>query len=326
MSTLEQLRQFTTIVADTGDFSVLEKFKPKDGTTNPSHILNAAKQPQHKAIIDQAAQYGKTKSEHIETQVEYAVLRLLVGFGAEILNRVSGRVSTEVDAIHSFDTEKTVSMAREIIALYEELGVPGERVLIKIASTWEGLQACRVLEAEGIHCNMTLLFSLVQAKLAAESGATLISPFVGRSMDWWQKHFPGRDFTGVKDPGVKLVTEIHQYYATHDIKTEIMAASLRNIDECVHLAGVGLMTISVKLLEELSNADYPVRQRLVNNKSCIANGTTVSYATDESKFRLDLFNDHMAFDKVAESLRIFLKDGQELKNILRAAIGALEVK
>jgi transaldolase len=259
MSTLEQLRGVTTIVADTGDFNVLKEYAPQDGTTNPSHILNAAKKPQYKTIIEEAARYGKATSPgDPKAQVEHAFLRVLVEFGCEILKCIPGRVSTEVDAIHSFNKHKTVNMAREIIALYKELGVSKERVLIKIASTWEGFQACRVLEAEGIHCNMTVLFSPVQAKLAAEVNATLISPFVGRSMDWWQKNHPGADYTGLHDPGVRLVRQIHEYYTSNGIQTEIMAASLRNIDECVHLAGIGLMTISVRLLEDLRKAEYPI--------------------------------------------------------------------
>ncbi|EMT62712.1 hypothetical protein NOF04DRAFT_9661 [Fusarium oxysporum II5] len=322
MSTLDQLRQFTTIVADTGDFEVLKTFGPQDGTTNPSHILNAAKQPKYQSVIDDAVRYGKASSDSLEVQVEHALIRLLVGFGSEILKCIPGRVSTEVDAIYSFDKDKTVKMAREIVALYDGLGVPKQRVLIKIASTWEGFQACRVLEAEGIHCNMTLIFSLAQAKLGAEVGATLVSPFVGRSMDWWQKTFPGRDYTGFKDPGVRLVTDIFDFYTTHGIATEVMAASLRNIDECVHLAGVDLMTINVKLLEELQKADYPVRQRLQNHKERPVNGMLKmsSYAQDEARFRLDLFNDCMAFEKMSESLRIFLKDGEELKGILRQSL------
>ncbi|KAJ3552659.1 hypothetical protein NPX13_g11062 [Xylaria arbuscula] len=321
-TTLEQLRQFTTIVADTGDFNVLKAFAPQDGTTNPSHILNAAKKPQYNAIIKDAAAYGKSQSHNTEEQVEHAVVRLLVGFGCEILKCIPGRVSTEVDANHSFNKDKTIKMAREIIKLYEGFGIERERILIKIASTWEGFQACRVLEAEGIHCNMTLLFSPVQAKIAGEVGATLISPFVGRSMDWYQKNVPGKDYSGVKDPGVKLVTDIFNYYNAHGIKTEIMAASLRNIDECVHLAGISHMTINVQLLEELRTADYAVRRRLVPQEVPAINETVELYGYNEARFRFDLFNDHMASDKISESLRIFLKDGAELKQILRAALDA----
>ncbi|KKK22071.1 hypothetical protein ARAM_002397 [Aspergillus rambellii] len=319
MTTLDQLRRYTTVVADTGDFSILKRFAPQDGTTNPSHILNAAKQAQFKSIIDDAARHGKSISSAIDAQVEAALLHLLVGFGSQILNCIPGRVSTEVDAVHSFDAQKTVEMARQIVHLYEGLGISKARILIKIASTWEGFQACRILEAEGIHCNMTLIFSMVQAKLAAEAGATIISPFVGRSMDWWQKNFPGRDYSGVKDPGVQLVTDIFHYYTACDIKTEIMAASLRNIDECVHLAGVGFMTINTALLEELQTADYPVRQRLVAGTGA-RDISRSQYLTDEPSFRFDLFNDAMAVDKISESLRIFLKDGAELKKILQEAI------
>ncbi|KAF2022415.1 transaldolase [Aaosphaeria arxii CBS 175.79] len=318
MSTLEQLRRLTTIVADTGDFQILDSFKPQDGTTNPSHILGAAKNPKYKHLITEAVRYGISRSQNAEEQLEHAFIRLVVGFGVEILKHVPGRVSTEVDAIHSFHKDKTVTMAREIIELYEKLGVSRERVLIKIASTWEGFHACKILEQENIHCNMTLLFSTVQAKLAAEAGATLISPFVGRTMDWWQKQVPGKDYSGLKDPGVKLVSDIYKYYKSEGISTEIMAASLRNIDECVHLAGVDLMTINVVLLEELKNADYAVKPRLENH----SNGHTPKtkslphYINDEAKFRLDLFEDAAATDKIAESLRIFFKDGEELKRML----------
>lgn len=262
MSTLHQLRQFTTIVGDTGDFNLLKNFTLQDGTTNPSHILSAAKQPQYSEIITQAVHYAAVTEQDLELQLRHAYLRVLVGFGAEILKRVPGRVSTEVDPVYSFDAENTIESAREIIRLYKELGVSPDRVLIKIASTWEGFQACKVLEKEGIHCNMTVVFSIIQAKLAAEVGATLISPFVGRSMDWYHKHHPGGDYSGTKDPGVKLVREISSFYKSHNIKTEIMAASLRSIDECLHLAGVDLMTINVKLLQELKDADYPVRRYL----------------------------------------------------------------
>ncbi|KAJ5815099.1 transaldolase [Penicillium riverlandense] len=322
MSTLDQLRQCTTIVGDTGDFNLLKNFTPQDGTTNPSHILSAAKQPQYAEIIAQAIQHATTKGQGFELQLRHAFLRVLVGFGAEILKHVPGRVSSEVDPIYSFDAESTIESGREIIGLYKELGVSPDRVLIKVASTWEGFQACKVLEKEGIHCNMTILFSMVQAKLAAEVGATLISPFVGRSMDWYHKNHPGGDYSGAKDPGVKLVREISRFYKSHNIKTEIMAASLRSIDECLHLAGVDLMTINVKLLQELKDTNYPVRRYLPSENSPNGRGVSVEYASDKTKFDFDFFNDHMAFDKVVESLRIFLKDGEELKALLRTALNA----
>jgi len=254
------------IVSDTADAQVLDAFQPQDGTTNPSHILNAAKLTKYSQVLIDAISYGMRQHAETEKRLESALLMVLVHFGTEILQHVPGRVSTEVDAIHTFDTEGTVVMAREIVSLYSHFGIGRDRVLIKIASTWEGSKACEILEKEGIHCNMTLVFSLVQAKLAAEVGATLISPFVGRTMDWHQIHVPGKDYTGRKDPGVILVKTIYDYYKSLGIKTEIMAASLRNIDECIHLAGCDLMTIAAPLLEELRTADYAVtKQQLSTN-------------------------------------------------------------
>ncbi|KAG9666751.1 hypothetical protein KCU99_g8404, partial [Aureobasidium melanogenum] len=308
MSTLEQLRKYTTIVADTADSHVLDAFQPQDGTTNPSHILQAAKLSKYAQVLKDAATYGIQQQTNMDKRLESALLMVLVHFGAEILKHVPGRVSTEVDAIHTFDTQGTVSMAREIVALYASFGIDRSRVLIKIASTWEGLMA-------------------LQAKLAAEVGATLISPFVGRTMDWYQKHVPGKDYTGHKDPGVVLVKTIYDYYKSSGIKTEVMAASLRNMDECIHLAGCDLMTIAAPLLEELRTADYAVSKKQLSHP--VSNGTQVSktkssnYLTHESDFRLDLFADQAATDKINESLRIFLRDGAELKHMLEAIMNDL---
>ncbi|KAG9571415.1 hypothetical protein KCU71_g229, partial [Aureobasidium melanogenum] len=308
MSTLEQLRKYTTIVADTADSHVLDAFQPQDGTTNPSHILQAAKLSKYAQVLEDAATYGIQQQTDQDKRLELALLMVLVQFGAEILKHVPGRVSTEVDAIHTFDTQGTVSMAREIVALYASFGIDRSRVLIKIASTWEGLMA-------------------LQAKLAAEVGATLISPFVGRTMDWYQKHVPGKDYTGHKDPGVVLVKTIYDYYKSSGIKTEVMAASLRNMDECIHLAGCDLMTIAAPLLEELRTADYAVSKKQLSHP--VSNGTQVSktkssnYLTHESDFRLDLFADQAATDKINESLRIFLRDGAELKHMLEAIMNDL---
>ncbi|OAP59288.1 hypothetical protein AYL99_06586 [Fonsecaea erecta] len=321
MSTLEQLRKYTTIVCDTGDFETISQYSPQDGTTNPSHILNAVKLQKYTHTIPAAAAYGISQAPDLEGRVQHAMLHLMVSFGAEILQRLPGRVSTEVDAAYSFDRDRTVAAARDMVRLYETRGVGRQRVLIKIASTWEGLQACRVLEREGIHCNMTVLFSMVQAKLAAEAGASVISPFVGRTMDWFQKYFPGKDYTGPKDPGVQLVSDIFRYYKASGVKTEIMAASLRSIDECVHLAGVDLMTIHVTVLEELKNADYEVKPRLLaKNNHLDPHKASSGYLQDEARFRLDLFMDAMATEKINESLRIFFRDGEELKKLLRDAI------
>ncbi|KAG9943301.1 hypothetical protein KCU85_g8773, partial [Aureobasidium melanogenum] len=344
MSTLEQLRRFTTIVADTADSHVLDAFQPQDGTTNPSHVLQAAKLPKYAQVLEDAVRYGIEQETDQEKQLEAALLMVLVRFGIEILKHVPGRVSTEVDAIHTFDTQGTVSMARQIVDLYARFGIDRSRVLIKIASTWEGLMACEILEKEGIHCNMTLIFSLAQAKLAAEVRATLISPFVGRTMDWYQKHVPGKDYTGHKDPGVILVKTIYDYYKSSGIETEIMAASLRNMDECIHLAGCDLMTIAAPLLEELRTAEYAVSKnqlshpvsngeqssiKALSTASLTVSGTKVSktkssnYLIHESDFRLDLFEDQPATDKINESLRIFLKDGAELKRMLKTIMDDL---
>lgn len=284
MSTLEQLRKWTTIVSDTADSHVLDAFSPQDGTTNPSHILQAAKLPKYAKALEDAVAYGCKEHAEREKQLESALLMVTVHFGTEILKHIPGRVSTEVDAIHSFNTQETVSMAREIVSLYARLGIERSRVLVKIASTWEGLKACEILEREGIHCNMTLVFSLVQAQLAAEVGATLISPFVGRSMDWWQTNVPGKDYTGVKDPGVILVKKIYDYYKSSNIRTEVMAASLRNIDECIHLAGCDLMTISAPLLEELRTADYVVSKRYLSYpKGKLLPGEALQVNTDDAR-------------------------------------------
>lgn len=266
MSSLEQLRQHTTIVADTGDFNILSLYKSQDATTNPSHILTASQKPEYAYLLSDAASYARAKSSDPDEQVDLALLHLLVSFGCEILQHVPGRVSTEVDPVHSFDAAATIAYARRISALYAERGVGRERVLVKIASTWEGFQACRVLEQEGIRCNLTLLFGLPQAVLAAEVGATLISPFVGRTLDWWHKNHPAVDYSGRKDPGVIMAKQIWEYYKADGIKTEIMGASMRSIDECKELAGLDLMTINVGLLQELKEADVEIKPVLVAEK------------------------------------------------------------
>ncbi|GAA5921866.1 hypothetical protein JCM3775_001866 [Rhodotorula graminis] len=228
-NTLEQLKKFTTVVSDSGDFESIAVYKPQDATTNPSLILAAVKKPEYARLIDVAVEYAKNKGGDVDSQVENTIDRLLVEFGKEILNVVPGRVSTEVDASLSFDTEGTKSKAKHLIELYKEVGIPKERILIKIASTWEGIQAARALEKEGIHCNLTLLFGFQQAVACAEAGVTLISPFVGRILDWYKKNKPDGDYAGAKDPGVQSVTKIYQYYKTHGYKTIVMGASFRSV-------------------------------------------------------------------------------------------------
>lgn len=323
MSSLEQLRQHTTIVADTGDFNVLSLYKSQDATTNPSHILTASQKPEYAYLLSDAASYARAKSSDPDEQVDLALLHLLVSFGCAILQHVPGRVSTEVDPVHSFDAAATVAYARRINALYAERGVGRERVLVKIASTWEGFQACRVLEQEGIRCNLTLLFGLPQAVLAAEVGATLISPFVGRTLDWWHKNHPAVDYSGKKDPGVIMAKRIWEYYKANGIKTEIMGASMRSIDECKELAGLDLMTINVGLLQELKEADVEIKPVLVAEKANQNGSPQVkSYINDEVAFRTDLFNDYAAHDKMTDMMRQFLRDGAAtkaaLKNLLQA--------
>ncbi|KAK0658613.1 Transaldolase [Lasiodiplodia hormozganensis] len=319
-SSLEQLRQHTTIVADTGDFNVLSLYKSQDATTNPSHILTASQKPEYAWILTAAADHARAAAaSDPDAQVDEALLHLLVSFGCEILKHVPGRVSTEVDPVHSFDSAATVAYARRIIALYAARGVPRERVLVKIASTWEGFAACEVLEKEGIKCNLTLLFCLPQAVRAAEVGATLISPFVGRTLDWWHKNHPAVDYSGKKDPGVIMTKEIWEYYKANGIKTEIMGASMRSIDECKELAGLDLMTINVGLLQELKEADVDIKPVLIAEKVAKQNGSAKvkSYANDEAAFRTDLFNDYAAHDKMTDMMRQFLRDGAATKAALK---------
>jgi transaldolase len=346
LNSLEQLRQHTTIVVDSADFDLLKKYKPQDVTTNPLHILAATKLPKFNWIIENAARYGAAKSNDPQEQVEQALLHLLVTFGTEILKHIPGRTSTEVDAIHSFDKDATIRAAREIIALYEAAGISKERVLIKIVATWEGLQAARVLEREyGIHTNMTAIFSLPQAVLAAEAGCTLISPFVARKTDWYYANRPQKDYTGFKGPGVKLVADIFRYYKTHGIKTEIMAASLRTLDEVSKLSGLDLMTLNVVALEELRTESCPMPLSLDTKKSKprsnqemggrkltlpaagMINGHAAAakpiYLNNESAFRMALFLDNAASYKVDEAIRIFLDAGEQTNKIIKAKMDAL---
>ncbi|MFM6900644.1 MAG: transaldolase, partial [Microcystis panniformis] len=250
---LEQLRQFTVVVADTGDIQAIEAFTPQDTTTNPSLITAAAQMPQYQPIVDQTLQAARKELGEQATPEDVAKLafdRLAIGFGLQILQIVPGRVSTEVDARLSYDTQATIDKARYLISQYEQAGISRERVLIKIASTWEGIKAAEVLEKEGIHCNLTLLFGFHQAIACAEAGVTLISPFVGRILDWYKKE-TGKDYVGAEDPGVQSVTQIYNYYKKFGYKTEVMGASFRNIGEIRELAGCDLLTISPKLLEQL---------------------------------------------------------------------------
>jgi transaldolase len=313
MSTLlEQLKQYTTVVADTGDFERMQAFLPQDATTNPSLILKAAQLPNYQALISQI------KSQNAGRSVDQLIDALLVAFGIEILKIVPGRVSTEVDARLSFDTELTIKKAREIIKAYEQAGISRKRVLIKIASTWEGIQAAQVLQSEGISCNMTLLFSLVQAVACANAKAQLISPFVGRITDWHKKSL-GADWKddihgGANDPGVVSVKNIYNYYKSFDIQTEVMGASFRNINQIINLAGCDLLTISPELLAELQNQDLTLSPALTLSSAKATGGSAIN--ADEKSFRYQLNQDAMATEKLSEGIRLFCADIDKLEKLL----------
>ncbi|CAM4368249.1 transaldolase [Bordetella tumbae] len=314
-SQLEALRSHTTVVADTGDFEAMRALRPTDATTNPSLILKAVQKDAYRPLLQQVVQEHRGASAAEQTD------RLLVAFGREILKIVPGRVSTEVDARLSFDTRATIERGRGLIALYEAAGIARERVLIKIASTWEGIQAARALQADGIRCNLTLLFSLPQAMACADAGAQLISPFVGRIYDWYKKS-AGADWVeseraGENDPGVQSVTEIYRYYKRHGIATEIMGASFRNAGQIRALAGCDLLTISPELLTELDQTEGDVPARLsIDN---IGTDVPAHRTADEIWFRTELNANAMATEKLAEGIRLFSADAVKLDALLAAA-------
>jgi transaldolase len=305
---LDQLKQFTVVVADTGDFASMKQFAPRDATTNPSLILKAAAMPEYTWIIDQAI-----KDAGASASLPTVIDRLLVLFGQEILKIVPGRVSTEVDARLSFDTAATITKAREIIALYEKAGIPRERILIKIASTWEGIKAAEQLQKEKINCNLTLLFSFPQAVACAEAGITLISPFVGRILDWHKKS-TGKDFSPTEDPGVKSVTQVYTYYKRFGYKTEVMGASFRNKGEITELAGCDLLTIAPALLGELKASTDPLVRKLDPVAAKTADLKKVSF--DEKGFRFALNEDAMATEKTSEGIRLFSADIVKLEQLI----------
>jgi transaldolase len=315
MSSLELLKESgTLVVADTGDFEAIAKFQPRDATTNPSLILAAAKMPQYKSLVDGVLNEAKAGAT-LDEQVEIAMDKLFVGFGSEILKVVEGRVSTEVDARLSFDKERQIEKALKLISLYESAGVSKDRVLIKLSSTWEGIQAARELESKhGIHCNLTLLFSFAQAVACAEAGVTLISPFVGRIMDFYKAQ-TGKTYGPTDDPGVLSVTKIYNYYKQHGYKTVVMGASFRNTGEVLALAGCDLLTISPGLLEQLDNMKDPVPVKL---SAAAAAGLEVPMLNlDEPGFRWLHNEDEMAVNKLSEGIRKFAADAVVLENIIR---------
>ncbi|ELR97508.1 transaldolase [Gloeocapsa sp. PCC 73106] len=313
---LEQLREMTVVVADTGDLQAIEKFTPRDATTNPSLITAAAQMPEYQEIVDDTLVKAKQDAGANATDAEIVSLafdRLAVSFGKKILEIVPKRVSTEVDARLSYDTEATIAKGRDLIAQYEAAGIPRERVLIKIASTWEGIQAATVLEKEGIHCNLTLLFGLHQAIACAEAGVTLISPFVGRILDWYKKD-TGKDYTGPEDPGVISVTNIYNYYKKFGHKTEIMGASFRNLDEIKELAGCDLLTISPKLLAELDASEGELVRKLDPAKAATMDIEKINL--DKAKFDEMHASDRMASEKLEEGIVGFTKALESLEKLL----------
>lgn len=312
-NSLEQLKASgTVIVTDTGEFESIAKYKPQDATTNPSLILAAAKKAEYAKLIDVAIDYAKDKGSSKQEKAEIALDRLLVEFGKEILKIVPGRVSTEVDARLSFDKKATIDKALHIIDLYEKEGISRDRILIKIASTWEGIQAARELEAKhNIHCNLTLLFSFVQAVACAEAKVTLISPFVGRILDWY-KASTGKEYDAESDPGVVSVRQIFSYYKKYGYNTIVMGASFRNTGEIKALAGCDYLTVAPKLLEELMNSDEKVPKVLDASKPQAADLEKVSYIDDEAQFRFLFNEDAMATEKLAQGIRNFGKDANTL--------------
>jgi transaldolase len=314
MNKLDQLKKMTTIVADTGEFEEIKKYLPTDATTNPSLIFAASSKPEYQFLIEEAIQRGKKNGKNSSDIKEQIIDKVFVNFGLEILKIVPGRVSTEVDARLSFDSEGSVKKARHLIALYESAGINKKRILIKLASTWEGIKAAEILEKEGIHCNMTLMFSLAQAIGCAQVGATLISPFVGRILDWYKKSEGKESYPAPQDPGVVSVTHIYNYYKKMGIKTQIMGASFRNADEITELAGCDLLTIAPKLLEELQVAEGPVPQKL--NLDTAQKAEIVKIPLDEKTFRWMLNENAMATEKLAEGIRNFTKDLVKLEKLI----------
>ena len=309
MNQLEQLKQHTTIVADTGDFQAMKAFAPRDATTNPSLILKAVQKDEYKPLLEKAVR------DNVRLPTGDVIDRLLIAFGLEILKLIPGRVSTETDARLSFDTQGTIDKGRALIALYEAAGIPRDRILIKIASTWEGIQAAQVLEKEGIRCNMTLLFALPQAIACADAQVQLISPFVGRIYDWYKKS-TGQEYTGADDPGVQSVKRIYNYYRKFGYKTEVMGASFRNTSQIVELAGCDLLTISPELLQKLAESEAPVARKLNVDEAQASDLKKLTL--DEKTFRLMLNDDAMGTEKLAEGIRLFCADAVKLEKMVEA--------
>lgn len=315
---LDQLKKMTTVVCDTGDINSIKKYEPTDATTNPSLIYQAAQEDQYQYLIDDAIRWGMHKTSNEKHMMRFIMDKLFVNFGIEILKIVPGRVSTEVDARLSFDVEGSLEKAITLISLYESAGIDRSRVLIKLASTWEGVRAAKLLEQDGIHCNMTLMFSLVQAVACAEAGATLISPFVGRILDWHKEHQPNENFPPEKDPGVLSVTEIYNYYKKFGYKTQVMGASFRNVEEIIELAGCDLLTIAPKYLEVLASTNEPIKQKLQPDQAKKLDIKKLDI--EEKSFRYLLNDNAMASDKLGDGIRKFAADTVKLEKYIRERI------
>jgi len=317
MNLVESLKRYTTVVADTGDFEAIAKHKPQDATTNPSLLYQAAQMPDYEHLLEEAIQHALQVSSERAGRAEAFMDKLLVSFGCEILKIVPGRVSTEVDAGLSFDTEGTLAKAHRLIELYRKAGIGRERILIKIASTWEGIRAAEKLEREGIHCNLTLLFSFAQAVACAEAGVTLISPFVGRIYDWYKKE-RGGDIPADEDPGVASVARIYNYFKKFDYKTQVMGASFRKVDQIVRLAGCDLLTISPDLLEQMEDVPGEITRRLSVETAKASDAAKIHL--DEKTFRWMHNEDPMAVEKLSEGIRKFYADTRKLEQFARTKV------
>src|SRR5271166_1687860 len=318
MTLLESLKEYTTVVADTGDIEAIARHRPQDATTNPSLLFHAAQMPIYRHLTEEATELAQERGGRHEEMAAEFIDRLFVLFGCEILKVVPGRVSTEVAARLSFDTASTIAKARKLISLYKEKGIAPERILIKIASTWEGIRAAELLEKEGIHCNLTLLFSFAQAVACAEAGVTLISPFVGRIYDWYKKGRGGAEIPADQDPGVASVTRIYNYYKKYGYKTQVMGASFRNVNQIVRLAGCDLLTISPDLLEQLEQAEGTLDRKLDPMKAKASKGEQIHL--DEKTFRWMHNEDAMATEKLSEGIRKFYADARKLEQYAQGRV------
>lgn len=314
MNQLEGIKQFTTIVADSGDIESIRHYQPEDATTNPSLLLKAASLEAYKPLVEDALRYGKSRASIQEKRIAEACDKLAVNVGAEILKSVPGRVSTEVDARLSFDKQKSIEKAHRLVELYADQGIDKSRILIKLASTWEGIRAAEELEKEGIHCNLTLLFSFAQARACAEAGVFLISPFVGRIYDWYQARKPMDPYVVEEDPGVKSVRNIYDYFKQHRYETIVMGASFRRTEQILALAGCDRLTISPDLLKELQASEETVQRKLIPTPQTFKRPTPMT----EAEFRWEHNQDAMAVEKLAEGIRSFASDQRKLEDLLAA--------